>query len=401
MRAGQYVKQLTGYSAFIPSPLPPEPPIRTDSELTRLLSDADRALGRLDGVASVLPNPNLFVAMYVRQEAVLSSQIEGTQSTLEDVLQFEVDAKGTAVPKDVKEVVNYTRAVNYGLERLKQLPLSLRLIREIHVELLKGARGEHRTPGEFRTSQNWIGPENCTLTTATFVPPPPHEMHQGLDNLEKFLHDTQSFPVLVHCALAHAQFETIHPFLDGNGRVGRLLITFLLCQRGVLQRPLLYLSHYLKRHRAEYYDRLMAIRNKGDWEGWLKFFLRGVHEVSHQATDTSRAILQLRERDRQMLGDNALGVRLLEYLFEQPLVTVRLVEKRLECSFATANKVVDQLEQLGLLKKVSASALRNRRFRYEPYLALFEGSQQALMQTGEPVQAAMGKGSENAAGEKR
>jgi len=348
-----------------------------DRELTRLLSDADRALGRLDGVASVLPNPNLFVAMYVRQEAVLSSQIEGTQSTLEDVLQFEADARGKDIPKDVEEVVNYIRAMNYGLDRLKELPLSLRLIREIHAELLKGVRGEHRTPGEFRTSQNWIGPANCTLTTATFVPPPPHEMNEALDNLEEFLHDTTTFPTLIHCGLSHAQFETIHPFLDGNGRVGRLLITFLLCQRGVLQRPLLYLSHYLKRHRAEYYDRLMAIRNDGDWEGWLKFFLRGVHEVSHQATDTSRAILDLREHNRQRLGDNALGVHLLEYLFEQPIVTVRMVEKRVDRSFATANKLVDQFERLGLLKRASPSALRNRRFRYAPYLALFEEAQAA------------------------
>jgi Fic family protein len=400
MRAGRYVKQPNDYSAFIPSPLPPDPPIHVDDELARLLSDADRALGRLDGVASVLPNPNLFVAMYVRQEAVLSSQIEGTHSTLEDVLQFEADARGRDLPKDVEEVVNYVRAMNYGLERLRKLPLSLRLIREIHGELLKGVRGVHRTPGEFRTSQNWIGAENCTLTTATFVPPPPHEMHQALDNLEKFLHDTQSFPELTHCALVHAQFETIHPFLDGNGRVGRLLITFLLCQRGVLQRPLLYLSHYFKRRRAEYYDRLMAIRNDGDWEGWLKFFLRGVQEVSHQATDTSRAILELRERNRQRLGDNALGVQLLEYLFEQPLVTVRMVEKRLRCSFATANKLVDQFDRLGLLKKVSRSALRNRRFRYEPYLALFEEAQPAQMQAGEAIQTTVEGGGDKAAGEK-
>jgi len=400
MRAGRFVKQPSDYSAFIPSPLPPEPTIHVDDELARLLSDADRALGRLDGVASVLPNPNLFVAMYVRQEAVLSSQIEGTQSTLEDVLQFEADARGRDVPRDVEEVVNYIGAMNYGLERLKQLPLSLRLIREIHAELLKGVRGGRRTPGEFRTSQNWIGPENCTLTTATFVPPPPHEMHQALDNLEKFLHDTTSLPALTHCALAHAQFETIHPFLDGNGRVGRLLITFLLCQRGVLQRPLLYLSHYLKRHRAEYYDRLTAIRNDGDWEGWLKFFLRGVHEVSHQATDTSRAILELRERNRQRLGDDALGIQLLEYLFEQPLVTVRMVERRLGCSFATANKLVDQFGRLGLLNKVSRSALRNRRFRYEPYLALFEEAQPAPVQVGGPVQTAVEGEGEKAAGEK-
>ena len=376
MRAGRYVKQPADYSAFIPSPLPPEPTIHMDAELTRLLSDADRALGRLDGVASVLPNPNLFVGMYVRREAVLSSQIEGTQSTLEDVLQFEADARGQDIPKDVEEVVNYVRAIDYGLKRLPQLPLSLRLIREIHAELLEGVRGAHRTPGEFRTSQNWIGPENPTIAWATFVPPPPHEMRQALDNLEKFLHDTKSFPTLIHCGLAHAQFETIHPFLDGNGRVGRLLITFLLCQREVLQRPLLYLSHYLKQHRAEYYDRLMAIRNDGDWEGWLKFFLRGVHAVSDQATDTSRAILELRERNRRTIAEtlrgNLLGVQLLDYLFEQPVVTVRMIEKKLGRTFATANKLVNQFERLEILKKVSHAAMRNRWFRYDPYLALFE-----------------------------
>jgi Fic family protein len=221
-----------------------------DAELTRLLSQADRSLGRLDGVGSVLPNPDLFVAMYVRQEAVLSSQIEGTQSTLEDVLQFEVDAKGLDLPKDVEEVVNYVGAMNYGLKRLEELPLSLRLIREIHSKLLAGVRGEHRTPGEFRKSQNWIGAAGADLSTATFVPPPVPEMHEALDKFEKFLHD-DSLPVLIRCGLAHPQFETIHPFLDGNGRVGRLLITFLLCQRKVLHRPLLYLSHYLKAHRAE------------------------------------------------------------------------------------------------------------------------------------------------------
>jgi Fic family protein len=356
-----------------------------DEELTRLLSDADRALGRLDGVASVLPNPNLFVAMYVRQEAVLSSQIEGTQSTLEDVLQFEATPRGQNIPKDVEEVVNYVRAMNHGLERVKELPLSLRLIREIHAELLKAVRGGHRTPGEFRTSQNWIGPENCTLATATFVPPPVQEMHQALDNLERFLHDT-SLPVLIHCGLAHAQFETIHPFLDGNGRVGRLLITFLLCQRGVLQRPLLYLSHYLKRCRAEYYDRLMAVRNDGDWQGWLKFFLQGVREVSLQATDTSRAITELRERHRQSLSNNAHGIQLLEYLFEQPLMTVRMVEKQLSCSFATANKLVGQFDRLGLLKRVSPWKSRNRWFRYDPYLELFEQPRQPSAQEEATIQ---------------
>ena len=379
MRAGDYVKQATGYEAFIPAPLPPDPTVKIDAELSRELSEADRTLGRLDGVATVLPNPDLFVSMYVRQEAVLSSQIEGTQSTLEDVLQFEIDSKGREFPKDIREVVNYVRAMNYGLERLKTLPLSLRLIREIHGKLLEGVRGSNRTPGEFRTSQNWIGPAGCTLTDATFVPPPVPEMHQALDDTEKFLHDHTS-PLLIQCGLAHAQFETIHPFLDGNGRVGRLLITFLLCQKQALGRPLLYLSHYLKKHRAEYYDRLMAIRNDGDWESWLKFFVRGVYEVSQEATETARKILGLREEHRRLLSEKLAPGKLaatpydflfLEYLFEQPIVTVRRVEQRLNCAFVTANKVVKRFVKLRLLDEMTGFQ-RNRRFRYAPYLALFE-----------------------------
>lgn len=220
---------------------------------------ANREEALRDGVASVLPNVDLFVAMYVRQEAVLSSQIEGTQSTLEDVLEFEMDAAGKGVPRDVEKVVNYVKAMNYGLRRLEELPLSLRLIREIHGILLEGVHGGNRTPGEFRKSQNWIGPAGATINSATFVPPPAHEMKKALGNFEKFLHDEDSYHVLMHAGLAHAQFETIHPFLDGNGRVGRLLITFLLCEKKVLHQPLLYLSSYLKAHRAEYYDRLTAI----------------------------------------------------------------------------------------------------------------------------------------------
>jgi Fic family protein len=345
-----------------------------DEELTRLLSDADRCLGRLDGVASVLPNPDLFVAMYVRHEAVLSSQIEGTQSTLEDVLEFEADSKGEAHPQDVGEVVNYVRAMNYGLLRLGDLPLSLRLIREIHGELLAGGRGSERTPGEFRRSQNWIGPAGCTLSTATFVPPPVHEMQQALGNLENFLHEVGSLPRLIHCGLMHAQFETIHPFLDGNGRVGRLLITFLLCQQGILNRPLLYLSYYLKGRRSEYYDRLDAVRRNGDWEGWLKFFLRGVYEVSQSASSTARAILSMREQHRQAASDvgaGGAGARLLDYLFEQPIVTIRMVENKIACSYVTANRLVDQLVELKLLREITGQQ-RNRRYRYEPYLALFE-----------------------------
>lgn len=245
-RAGTFVKQPTGYSAFMPKPLPPDPPLTMDADLQVLLSHADQSLGRLDGSTDILPDPDLFVAMFVRQEAVLSSQIEGTQASLVDILEFEADAARRNLPGDVSEVVNYVGAMNYGLQRLRSLPLSLRLISEIHGQLLRNARGASRRPGEFRTSQNWIGPAGASIERATFVPPPPHEMQRALSGLESFLHDGHPMPVLLKCGLVHAQFETIHPFLDGNGRVGRLLITFLLVQQGVLRRPLLYLSLYLK-----------------------------------------------------------------------------------------------------------------------------------------------------------
>jgi Fic family protein len=378
-RAGRYIKQIEGYSAFIPVPLPPVPSIQMNDELTRLLSNADRAIGRLDGVTIILPNPELFVAMYVKQEAVFSSQIEGTQSTLEDVLEYEAGSVKDRGPKDVEEVVNYVRAMNRGLHRLEHLPLSLRLLREIHAELLKGVRGGDRTPGEFRRSQNWIGPANCTLDDAEFVPPPPHAMKEALDNFEKFLHDRDTMPVLIHCALAHAQFETIHPFLDGNGRVGRLLITFLLCQRQTLNRPLLYLSYYLKAHRTEYYDRLTAIRNQGDWEGWLKFFLRGVYEVSQASTTTALAMFQLRENHRDLIiekmASSTNGFKLLDHLFEVPVITIRAAEKFMEVSYVTASSIIKQMEELGILKEITGQQ-RNKVFRYEPYLELF--SRQAI-----------------------
>lgn len=346
-----------------------------DAALTRLLSDADRALGRLDGVASILPNPDLFVALYVRHEAVLSSQIEGTQSTLEDLLEYEaVSKRPLTTNKDVEEVVNYVAAMNHGLDRLAQLPLSLRLLREIHERLLRGTRGAERSPGEFRTSQNWVGPPGCTLQAAQFVPPPPPVMKEALDGLERFLHDRDSLPVLIHCGLAHAQFETIHPFLDGNGRVGRLLITLLLCERRVLQRPLLYLSYYLKAHRAQYYDRLTAIRHEGDWEGWLKFFLRGVYEVSQAATDVSREIVRLREHHRQLVSQQSPsavnGLRLLDSLFQQPVVGVRNVERELGCSYATANTLIRHFAGLGIVRELTGQQ-RNRVYRYEAYCDLF------------------------------
>jgi Fic family protein len=370
-RAGHYANQPTGYRAFIPATLPPDPSLRMDSKTIQLLSDADGALGKLDGTASVLPNPDLFVSMYVRQEAVLSSQIEGTQSTLENVIEFEVSAKGAKLPRDIGEVVNYVRAMQYGLGRIKELPFSLRLIREIHGELLKGVRGGDRTPGEFRRSQNWIGPKGCSLATATFVPPPPHEMQQALGNLETFMRDRGSLPVLVHCALVHAQFETIHPFLDGHGRVGRLLITFLLCHEGKLARPLLYLSLYLKRHHAEYYDRLTAVRESGDWEGWLNFFLQGVKQVSEEATETAMAIHRMRETYRDTLSGDAAALKLLDYLFLQPIVSAELVKQHLGCSYGKVYTLLWQLSQKGILREATGGK-RYRRYRFQPYLALFE-----------------------------
>lgn len=391
MRAGHWVKQPTGYKAFIPAPLPPLPSVAMDEEMWELLSKADRALGRLDGVTSVLPNPDLFVAMYIRHEAVLSSQIEGTQSTLEDVLEWEIDVRGEDQPKDVEEVVNYVAAMNYGLARLQEFPLSLPLIKEIHERLLRNVRGSVREPGEFRRSQNWIGAAGSTLATATFVPPPPHEMMAALDNFEKFLHPElrnsekaeARMPVLIHCGLAHAQFETIHPFLDGNGRVGRLLITFLLCQREVLQLPLLYLSLFLKAHRAEYYDRLMAIRVDGNWEGWLKFFLRGVAQTSLAATQTARSILDLRERGRERvmsLGVNhALASRAFDLLFEHPLITVNWLAEALDCSYMSASRIIEALAEpeVEFLEEITGGR-RNRRYRFKPYLSLFEAHSEGV-----------------------
>lgn len=372
-RAGRFISQPTGYRAFCPAPLPPVPPVAIEGELLRLLSDADRALARLDAVSTFLPNPDLFVAMYVRQEAVLSSQIEGTQSTLEDVLAYEANATHNKAPKDVEEVVNYVRAMNHGLKRLPELPLSLRLLREIHRELMHNVRGAERTPGEFRTSQNWIGPPGSTLANAAFVPPPAHELMQFLGDFETFIHAHKvDTPLLIQCGLAHAQFETIHPFLDGNGRVGRLLIALMLCEAHALARPLLYLSHYLKANRAEYYDRLTAIRERGDWEGWLRFFLRGVAQVSVQANETARRIITLRETQRAAFAANANALKLIDALFERPMVNVKQTSEILGVSNVTANSLVAKLEKVGLLKEVTTWG-RNRVFRFDAYLALFSG----------------------------
>jgi len=361
-RMGRSMRQPAGYRAFVPAPLPPEPPVRIYGATLRLLSDATLALGRLDGVGERLPEPDLFVAMYVRREAVLSSQIEGAESTLQDLLAFELDPESGGQPFDVREVVNYVRAMHYGLARLRTLPLSLRLIREIHAELMTGVLGSELTPGEFRRSQNWIG--GSSPANARFVPPA----------------SASALPDLVYCAIAHAQFETIHPFLDGNGRVGRLLITFLLCHRNALGLPLLYLSHYFKVHRNEYYDRLLAVRSDGDWEGWVRFFLDGALQAAEEATTTARKIADLRAAHLNLVLQRGWGVpgrNLLDLLNRQPLVTPTAVRDRLAMPDKSARRLFQRFVDAGLLE-AHAEARRNRRYRYAPYLALFEEDTEPL-----------------------
>jgi Fic family protein len=378
-RAGESAWQIGhgGYSAFIPKPLPPDPPLIWDDELARLLSLAERALGRLDGESDILPNPDLFVAMYVNKEAVQSSQIEGTQASLTDIIAFEAAAAEPENPQDVEEVVNYVAALNYGLSRLDTLPISNRLIREMHQRLLSGVRGSDKDPGEFRRVQNLIGARGDTLKTARYVPPLPDEMQQALKELERFINSDDRLPPLITIGLVHAQFEAIHPFLDGNGRIGRLLITLYLCERQILRRPLLYLSYYINANRPEYYSVLQRIRDDGDWEAWLKFFLRGVYSVAQEATATARAIVALRERHRKLIMETlpraaGRGLHLLEYLYEHPITTARLVTHYEQVTPRAANQLIARFEQMGILQETTHRG-RNRRFTYHDYLALFEG----------------------------
>jgi Fic family protein len=342
--------------------------------MINLLSDADRKLGRLDGITQILPNPALFVAMYVRKEALLSSQIEGTQASLIEVIDTE---REEVFNEHVVEVTDYVRAMYHGLQRLNEFPLSLRLLREIHGILLARGRGSHRNPGEFRQSQNWIGPAGCTLGNASFVPPTVPEMQQALSDLERFLHETDEIPVLVKIGLIHAQFETIHPFLDGNGRMGRLLITFWLCQQGILGEPLLYLSYYFKKNRTEYYDRLMQVRLKGDWEGWIKFFLAGISEVSDGAITSARQILSLREKSMEELMKNtAIGhknsVKLLDSLFDNPVTTKLHTKELLGTSLPTAGSVVDQFVDLGILHDYTPERQRKKKYVFTDYMKILE-----------------------------
>lgn len=373
MRTGKHVTQLHGdlqYKAFVPNPLPFE--VQMDTNLQSLLSKADLAMGRLDSVADMLPNVGFFILMYVRKEATLSSQIEGTQATFEDVLKAEARIEDAEIHKDVDEVLNYIAAMNYGIERLKELPLSLRLIREIHKKLLQGVRGEHKHPGEFRTSQNWVG--GASLQTAVFIPPPQKEVMKLMDNLEEYLHDTSPIPILIKTGLIHAQFETIHPFLDGNGRIGRLLIAFYLYQQGILRKPLLYVSDFFRTHRQAYYDKLNNFREKDDIEGWLKFFLEGIMTTSDKAVETTRKIIKLREEHVAKaagLGRSAeKGMLLLNSLYRTPIVRIKDVEKITSLSNPNALTLVSKFVKLGILKETTGYK-RNRIYSYSDYIALF------------------------------
>ena len=362
-----------GFSAFIPSPLPPRPALILDGTLQERLETASREVGRLDSITTLLPNPGLFIYMYVRKEAVLSSQIEGTQSSLSDLLRAENDGTAGVPFDDVNEVLNYTAAMEHGLERLENgFPLSLRLLRDIHRILMTGARGGNRTPGEFRTSQNWIG--GSRPGNARFVPPPAHEMQEAMASLEKFLHDEGvRMPLLVRTGLVHAQFETIHPFLDGNGRMGRLLITFLLCNGGALSKPLLYLSLYLKENRDEYYERLQRVRTHGDWEGWMNFYLVGVETVARLATQTASRIIGLFERDRRRihaLGKGAASaLSVFEILRNRAVVSIPRAVKELNLSKQTVNAAVRRIEGLGIIREESGR-LRGRHWAYAEYIEL-------------------------------
>lgn len=371
-RSGSYIKQPAGYKAFIPKPLPPKPPLKIEGDLQNLLSTADMALARLDGMAEILPNMDLFIAAYVKKEALLSSQIEGTQASLENLFEFESGDKLENV-NDVREVVNYVKALNHGIERLDKLPMSLRLIKEIHSLLLENVRGSEKSRGEFKKSQNWIGPPGCTLNEATFIPPPPHETKEAMGDLEHYMHARNRLPVLIDCALIHYQFETIHPFLDGNGRMGRLLITFYLYWKDVLHRPLLYLSYYFKKNRQEYYDRLNSVRENGNYEQWLEFFLKGVAETSVAAMETAKKILELQTAHRQMLWQkkisSPIAVGILERLFYTPVISINDIADHFDISYPAASTLVSQFEKNGILKEITGRK-RDKRFAYDNYLKI-------------------------------
>lgn len=361
-KSGQVIQIGQGeaaYWAFVPHPLPPD--ITADWELTRTLSEADRALSQLAGLGRTMPNPHLLIGPFVRREAVLSSQIEGTQADITDLYAYEagqlpLPGMTSAPPEsDVREALNYVNALEYGLERLNTLPVSLRLIRELHEKLLAGVRGEHATLGEFRHSQNWIGPPGCTLNEATFVPPPVPQMHEALDALEKYLHGEDVYPPLLRLALVHYQFEAIHPFVDGNGRIGRLIMSLLLIEWKLLPLPLLYLSAYFHRHRQEYYDLLLGVSERGAWHDWLLFFLRGVAEQAEDALQRARKLQDLQQEWHKRLArarTSALALRLADALFATPILAIPQAQCLLDVTYHSAQHNIEKLVKAGILQLV-------------------------------------------------
>jgi len=359
-----------GYYAFIPAPLPPD--LQWTDALVRALSEADRAIGELAGLGRTIANPALLIQSFVRREAVLSSRIEGTQASINDLYQYEVDQLSSlSRPSDVKEVYNYVQALEYGLNRLKTLPLSLRLIREIHAHLMAGVRGGTQTPGEFRRTQNWIGTPGAYLADAAFVPPPPDAMHEALNQFESFLHGASELPSLVQLGLIHYQFEVIHPFLDGNGRVGRLLLALLLCAWELLPQPLLYLSAYFEMHRDQYYSHLLTVSQSGAWAAWLSFFLNAVKTQSTDAIVRADRLLALREQYHQRFQNQRTSSRLLQavdYLFQRPILTVTHLAEAIDVSVMSASRYVATLEGKGVLTEITGQT-RNRRYLADEVLA--------------------------------
>lgn len=370
-RAGYYKTNLSGelaYESFVPSPLPPAPPLILDSDTGKLLGEANRELTRLDTITDRIPNLGLFVSMYVYKEALMSSQIEGTQATLEDIFDPKTEANANV---DVQDVVNYVAAIDYAIDRMKDLPLCNRLIKETHKVLMSGVRGQEKSPGEFRHSQNWIGGQGSTLRTARYIPPAPADMIEAMSDLEKYINEDDDIDVLIRAALIHYQFETIHPFLDGNGRIGRLLITLFLIDQGIIKTPALYISYFLKRNRIEYYDRMSEVRNKGNYEQWIRFFLQSILESAKSANQTIEELGKLHDKNLSLIATMEKATKntkaVFQYIEKHPIIKIRKTATDLGLSYNTTSEAIQRLVDIGVLVQ-KTKATRNRVFYYEEYL---------------------------------
>ena len=374
-RSGIYKKNLSGemaYKSFSPATLPPNPAIELDNDMIGLLVKANKQIALFEGISNHIPNIDLFISMYVRKEALMSSQIEGTQATLEDVLDPNIEENTN---RPVGDVINYIKATDFAIKKLKELPLCNRLIKDTHKVLLSGARGENKSPGEFRHSQNWIGAAGCTLQDARYIPPSVEDMIQAMSDLEKYINADDDLDVLIRAGLIHYQFETIHPFLDGNGRIGRLLITLFLIDKKILSTPALYISYFLKKNRIEYYDRMNEVRTKGNYEQWIKFFLEAIYESAKDAAETIDKLAALREKNinkLEKLGRRSKNaVKLYEYLESNPIIDIKKTAKELNMAFNTVSSVVNDFCIIGILEQTSTQS-RNRTFAYNEYLNILK-----------------------------